>query len=600
MSEWDAFPAVQSSGWDAFPVADAPQGGALSDILPEMGNTLQGHLSNIGGMYGGTSKNGPLQQQLNVGKGMLSLAGIVPDTLIGAPLRSVLGHGMANAEHAVGKVIAPETAAKDNPAEMYETAKGNVNTALAGLGYRGGLRTVPPIESNIPVSPKAQKQLARAVQESGLTPDELAARVSGAANEGQGMFTLADALGNPGQRMLSTITRSPGVGRTEAIDFLESRQAGQGRRVSNILSEGFGSPQTAAQAEDAIVSAARQVNAPAYRAAYEAGDVPVWSNTLERLSSSPTIRNAMRGAERKWADWQIIDGYGGMNPPARVENGGILRFDGRGLSTYPNLQYWDYVARDLAGKAQAARNAGNRQEAARFGNLERLLKEELDRIVPQFRATRAGARQFFNAENAVEAGSNAAKRGRTEDTVPGFRALGPQEQGAFRAGYIDPLIADVQGAASGVNKARQFTSDAFRTESAAVAPLTSGNQMLRRIDRENTMFETRNQAVGGSRTADNLSDAAAFGIDPKIVSNILHGNWKTAAVNLMRSAANAVTGNSAAVRQEVGKILLSRGGNVTERELGGILATALRRVQDRQPGRGILGAVSIGSAGSRN
>src|SRR5205814_3195613 len=100
-------------------------------------------------------------------------------------------------------------------------------------------------------------------------------------------------------------------------------------------------------------------------------------------------------------------------------------------------------------------------------------------------------------------------RGRTEDTVPAYQALTPQGQGAFRAGYVDPLIANTQGAAFGVNKARPLLNDAFAAEADAMAP---GNPLMqRRLGREQTMYTTRNQALGGSRTADNLPDADALG-----------------------------------------------------------------------------------------
>jgi hypothetical protein len=40
--------------------------------------------------------------------------------------------------------------------------------------------------------------------------------------------------------------------------------------------------------------------------------------------------------------------------------------------------------------------------------------------------------------------------------------------------------------------------------------------LQRQIGRENTMFQTRNQAMGGSKTADNLNDDAAMAVSPEI------------------------------------------------------------------------------------
>ena len=76
-----------------------------------------------------------------------------------------------------------------------------------------------------------------------------------AANEGQGNYTVADALGNSGQRKLSSVARAPGEGRTNVVNTLEKRQAGQARRVANTLSEGFEVPETAAQTERRLTQA---------------------------------------------------------------------------------------------------------------------------------------------------------------------------------------------------------------------------------------------------------------------------------------------------------------------------------------------------------
>jgi hypothetical protein len=60
----------------------------------------------------------------------------------------------------------------------------------------------------------AQRQVHRAIVESGQTPDEIATALRQAQAEGQGNFTVADALGNSGQRTLSSVARTPGEGRT--------------------------------------------------------------------------------------------------------------------------------------------------------------------------------------------------------------------------------------------------------------------------------------------------------------------------------------------------------------------------------------------------
>src|SRR6185312_5803687 len=104
-----------------------------------------------------------------------------------------------------------------------------------------------------------------------------------------------------------------------------------------------------------------------------------------------------------------------------------------------------------------------------------------------------------------------------EDTVPAFNAMSDAEKAGFRTGYADPLIESVQGAAHGVNKARPLINDATAVEFPTFAG-SGGEKLQRQLGRENTMFETRNAALGGSRTADNLADQLdVAAIDPSLI-----------------------------------------------------------------------------------
>jgi hypothetical protein len=174
----------------------------------------------------------------------------------------------------------------------------------------------------------------------------------------------------------------------------------------------------------------------------------------------------------------------------------------------------------------------------------------------------------------VQTGRDAATCGRTEDTIPAFQALGPQGQAAFRSGYADPLIADAQKNPFGSNAARPLSSPAFQDEAAAMAP---GNDMMqRRISREMTMHQTRNTALGGSKTFDNAADADAMGIDPSVVGHVLTGNYGAAVKSIIHAGSNAITGNTPAVREAVGRILLQHGAAVTPAALDSMVGETMR------------------------
>jgi hypothetical protein len=426
----------------------------------------------------------------------------------------------------------------------------------------------------------AEKQVARAITESGRNTDNIARDVMTAANEGQGVYTVADALGNPGQRMLSTVARAPGEGRTAVVNVLEGRQGTQGRRVSNALSEGFDVPETALQTEARLTGARDDAADVAYTAV---------RNDAQRVDVVPAINSI---------DRTIGTGPGQTLNAANDTIEGTLRTYRERLSRV-NPDDFEAVQRIRGEIADDAQNAFQNGK----GNRGRLLKgvvRELDTAMENASEGHLAAnRAFAQASRDIDAvgtGRQAATRGRTEDTIPGYQALTPDGQGAFRSGYVDPLIANAQGAAFGANKARPLLNDAFADEAAVMAP---GNPLMqRRLAREQTMFETRNQALGNSKTADNLADADAMGIDPTMVGQILSGNWSGAARSVISAGSNIVSGNTPAVRAAVAEILLQRGASVTPAALDRMVGETIRKIQRVQRLAQSGGRVTAGAIAS--
>jgi hypothetical protein len=434
------------------------------------------------------------------------------------------------------------------------------------LRLAGGL--VSPIVSNISAraNPEryARSQVARALSETNLTPQQIADDVAAAAREGQGMYTVADALGNPGQRMLSTVARSPGRARTDVVEFLDNRQAGQGRRVSGALAEGFDAPQTAAQTE-ARLTAQRGVDADAAYGAVrnDAGRVDLVApiNRLDRtIGTQP----------------------GQVLTPANDSIEAVLTPFRQRLSRV-NPDDFEAVQRirgDMADAAQTAMQNGQGNRARLIGAAVRELDGAMENASQGFREANRGFAQASRDIEAVQSGRQAATRGRTEDIIPEFQAQSPAGQGAYRSGYVDPLIQQSQGAAFGANKARPLINDAFQAEAGAMAP--GAPLMQRRIGREDTMFQTRNAATGNSKTAENLNDDAAMSVDPSMVANLLSGNWGGVARGALQASQNVLSGNTPAVREEVARLLTMRGGNVSAQQMQEILAEAVNRIRTRQ------------------
>jgi hypothetical protein len=136
------------------------------------------------------------------------------------------------------------------------------------------------------------------------------------------------------------------------------------------------------------------------------------------------------------------------------------------------LFYGPPLNRDVSDLAQSAAQSGHGNKARLLRGVLRQLDQSLENASEGFlQANRNFAQASRNIE-AVQAGRQAATRGRTADVIPAYQALWPEAQGAFRSGYVDRLIAQTEGAAFGVNKARPFTNDAFAAEAEAHVALT--------------------------------------------------------------------------------------------------------------------------------
>ncbi len=462
--------------------------------------------------------------------------------------------------------------------------------APAALALGGA--ALSPITSNIRarVNPEgfAQSQVARGITESGRTPRQIADEVMMAGREGQPMFTAADAMGNSGQRMLSSTARAPGRARTDVVEFLDSRQAGQGRRIANQLAEGFDAPQTAAQTRTGLTTA-RDAAADAEYGAVRGG--------AGRVDVVPAINNI---------DRTIGTGPGQVLQAPNDSIEGVLRpFRERLARVNPDdFEAIQRIRSDMADLAQNSRQQGYGNRARLIGNAVRALDESMENASGGFRQANQNFAQASRNIDAIDEGVTAATRGRSEDIVPRFRGLTNEGQDAYRSGYVDPLIQQVQSGAFGVNKARPFSSDAFATESAAIAPMARQPTMMRQLGRENTMFQTRNAAVGNSKTAENLADDASMGIDPTLVGQILGGNWSGVLRSALSSGSNLLSGNTPEVRQRVAQILLQRGQNMNPASFQRLLDETMRRIETvrivaSQLGRGASAGLAVTPAATQ-
>ncbi|WP_449411391.1 hypothetical protein [Methylobacterium komagatae] len=432
------------------------------------------------------------------------------------------------------------------------------NGALVGAGFGAGVPlalaaakpVVAPIASNIAarVNPQgyAERQVGRALERSGQTADQVGNRIAQAAVEGQGEYRLLDALDYPGARLGAVVAKNPGEGRTQLREFLNDRQQGQSYRLSNALAEGLDAPETAQAASNRMTAARRQMDDEAF------GAVRADANPVDVTPAVETIDATLRPGVT--GELGLQNGIAYDSVEGALARARALLTDGRSQSV--DFEVVQRARGDIADAVEKARRAGEGNKARLLRGVRDALDQQMEAASPGFRDAMGRSRAAANEVDAIETGRNAAQRGRSEDKIGAFEAMTPGEQAAFRAGYADPLIAKVQAAPEGANKARPFTSQAMQTELPAFAAEGRGDQLMRQIQRENEMFTNRNEALGSSKTAENLADNADTGLDAGLVMKLLGGSFVGATRDALMRGAAALNGNTEAVRREMARLLM--------------------------------------------
>lgn len=420
---------------------------------------------------------------------------------------------------------------------------------------------------------RANQAVAEALMRSGRTADDVADDLARAAADGQPEYMVADALGNSGQRMLAGVARSPGDMRQTIAETLQQRQAGQGERLVNALSEGFDAPKTAAQTRDAMTAARKSAADVNYEAARQAAGVV-----------DPTA--AIKAAD----DFLTPGASAVMSPQSGIADDSIEAAvrKARGYLTDGNSVLTDFNAAfrakvELDNMIDGAKPAVQRQLKP--------IRDALDDALATTSGPYAAARDQFRRESkaieAVDLGMAASSaRTRASDNIGQFQQMTPDQQQPFRVGYVDPLIARVEAASMspGTNKARMLITEKTGQEFPAFAAPGRADVLGDRIAREQRMFQTANAALGGSKTADNLSDIAdTQTFDPTMIGALLSPNpIRAVAIQALQRGINTVQGRNSQTRDMIAKALLETGPTRAKAALANAVASGQKMTRNQE------------------
>lgn len=469
---------------------------------------------------------------------------------------------------------------------------------LTGAGVGGGLGVaaplaiagvnaiaspfLSPIMARLKPQDYANKALQTGVRRSGMTADDIANMLARANADDQGMFTVADAMGHQGQRMLSTVARNPNEMRQQLVDQLTGRQMGQGERLSNFLAEGFTAPDTAAQRAASLTSQRTATANANYGAARNGAGAVDTSGAIQAADDFLTPgATGLMSQQSNIADDSI---------EAAVRRARSYLTDGR--STLSDFNAALRSKQELDAMIEGARPAVQRQLIP----IRNALDDALESASSNYAQARDVFRQQSRAIDAIDTGRSAASgRSRAPDNIATFQRMTPEEQAAFRAGYADPLIARNEGMAVSptTNKARPLMTTKTGAEFPEFATPGQADRLGNRIAREQRMFETANTALGGSKTADNLADAAEMSqFDPSVMAKLFSGRPVAAVMDAATKLINEGKGMPPGVLERVGQALMTTDPNTAR----AVLSAAQRTMQRNSMREAIAAQMLRGAA----
>jgi len=394
--------------------------------------------------------------------------------------------------------------------------------AAAGRGISGAVGTVlgHPIETaraGLDVNAEAARRVGNNILADiktgggGMTAADLAAaRASGQPT------SIIDVGGEHTRDLARSAANTSPAARSALDEMAGTRFEDQSTRTADFIKGLIPTAGNATRTQEAIDAAERAANKGGYARAYSAGDRSINSPELERLMGSPDVVAAMKKAVESGKSRAIADGMGGFNSTVKVTDDGRVIFNKGpgGVPTYPNLQFWDYTYRNLRDAGQAAFRAGRNDEGSYLSSLSKQLRSDLDNAVPEYAKARGVASEFFQAENALEAGQKfVSMRGPIEEARIAHAKMTPTQKAMFAEGFVSDLTDKISKIPNNrsVTIDRIFNSPDGKARIELALGKDKADDLQYFLRRENMMDLARTAIRGNSTTVRQLIQSGVAG-----------------------------------------------------------------------------------------
>ena len=427
---------------------------------------------------------------------------------------------------------------------LIGTGTGAVLGAVAPVVTAGGGRVVRKANelagSNpITATEKAQELIARAINRSGMTPQQLANQQAMTVGRlGQRDETLADIGGESVRRLARGAMAIPSGSQDEVTQMLLQRAQGAGQRIGQDITDLTAvGPRSIADVADEIIAKRSALASPKYDQAYAAGVVE--SDAISNLlKKSKDIQAAIADAKR-------LPDYADL-----PDNHMVLL---------------DKAYKYVGGMANEAKMKGTSERARDLENLRISLKDAITKKVPVY----GEALDTFSSESmlkdALEAGSKNFMRKSPEEIKRELSKFGDEGQREmYRLGAIEQLRNDIYNQKETSDIASRYLSKGIMKDRLATV-FNSPNEyeaFIKQLERERQMAITRSRIEGGSPTArigqeiDEIQGASPGELAGAGVQ-MARGDLLGGAANLARQLGPRIQGLNQNVAEEVSRSLLN-------------------------------------------
>ena len=348
-----------------------------------------------------------------------------------------------------------------------------------------------------------------------------------------GVPSMAVDMGEASRALGDSARNTSIEGRRILDEALNARQAGQLDRTLDIIRRAAPSV-SSIKTREFLQQAAEAANKPAYDRAMLEGEKGIWNEGLEQLTVSDEMQKAIKGATKTGTNKAAVEG---VRPP---KNPFIEQSDGTLVlppGVKPTLRFWDAVKRNLDGSIGRAKTAGDKSLTADLTAIKRQLVSYLDRAAPSYQKARAGAKAFFDAEDALSAGSNFVhmRADDFEGAAAALKDFSPAERQLFKDGFANTLVNELRerGDSRNIIDSIFLNSPAARHRIRLALGDGASNELEAHIRLER-LFRMSRSIQGNSKTAQRLTElllaggAGVFagGGDPFSVDS-----WKRAATD---------------------------------------------------------------------